>query len=328
MFGRRGDGYLVKHIDPIVALTPYLMPMRCDAQVMLGYEIEYEPLARYIVKMRSEGYRLTFMDVFFASYVRTIAGLPELNRFIANKRIYARKELAVSFVLLKDTRDASVEENTVKCKFDPYDTIFDVSSRLSEAITANRREDADNAAMKLAKLLLNPVLASVVAGSARFLDYIGLLPKAIREASPFHTSLFFTNMASIGMPAVNHHIYNFGTTSLFLSLGSIKRVVDFDAEGKPVRKRVLPVGVVADERVCAGMIYSKMVASMLRYLKNPELLEEKPEVVLFDEGHVYGLPPAPRKRHLPRFRKKAREGNAAFSDGQSSLRRKRTKRLS
>lgn len=307
MFGRRRDGYLVKKIDPIVALTPYLMPMRCDAQVMLGYDVDYERLARYIVEKGREGARLSFMDLFFAAYVRTIAELPELNRFIANKRIYARGELAVSFALLKDTKDGSIEENTVKCKFDPHDTVFDVASRISQAIASCRREDADNSAMKLATLLLNPVLATLVAGAARLLDRWGLMPKALMEASPFHTSMFFTNMASIGMPAVNHHIYNFGTTSLFLSIGSVKRVVEIGADGKAMRRRVLPVGVVADERVCAGMVYSKMVASMLRYLASPELLEEKPKTVLFDEGHVYSLPPAPKKKRFRRFGRKADE---------------------
>lgn len=39
------------------------------------------------------------------------------------------------------------------------------------------------------------------------------------DALPFHTSLFVTNMASIGMTRVYHHIYNFGDTTMFLSLG-------------------------------------------------------------------------------------------------------------
>lgn len=33
MFGFRPDGRRVSSIDPIVGITPYLMPMRCDAQV-------------------------------------------------------------------------------------------------------------------------------------------------------------------------------------------------------------------------------------------------------------------------------------------------------
>ena len=296
MFGRRADGRVVKNIDPIIGLTPYLMPMRCDAQVMLSYKLDYERLARYIVRKSGEGYKITFMDLVIAAYVRTISQLPELNRFIANKRIYARTELTTSFAVLKNTRDGSAAENTAKCKFDPHDTIFDVSARIAKAIDISRREDADNNTMKVAQLLNNPLVANIVVLIARVLDRYGLLPRIIVDASPFHTSMFIANMASIGMPAVNHHIYNFGTTSLFLGLGAIQREVELDGKGNPVRKRWLPIGVVADERVCEGVNYGKMITSITNYLNNPELLEKPPEQVFFDEGNVYSEPKVPHKR--------------------------------
>ncbi len=296
MFGHRSDGKLVRGVDPIVALTPYLMPMRCDAQVMLNYKVEYERLARYIVKKGGEGIKITFMDLVIAAYVRVMSQIPELNRFIANKRFYARNELTCSFVVLQSTRDGSVAENTTKCKFDPHDTIFDVAARVAKAIAESRKEDADNSTMKVAKFLLNPYLATVIAALARILDRYGLLPRYLVDASPFHTGLFVTNMASIGMPAVNHHIYNFGTTSQFVSIGNVQRTTELSPDGKPYVKRWLPIGVVADERVTAGMVYSKMVTEMIRYLTNPELLEKPPEQVFWDEGNKYSEPKVPLKK--------------------------------
>ena len=227
MFGRRADGRVLKEIDPIIALTPYLMPMRCDAQVMSNYKLDYEKMARYIVEQGNKGHKISFMEIIFAAYVRTVSQLPEINRFVANKRLYARTQLTISFALLKDTGDPSkIEENTVKCYFDPRDTIYDVAERVQQAIEQNRREEADNSTMKVAKLLLNPILANIVVALARFTDRYGILPKYILDASPFHTTMFFTQMASIGMPAVNHHIYNFGTTSLFVSMGRRRRQSD------------------------------------------------------------------------------------------------------
>ena len=306
MFGKRADGFLVRAEDPIIALTPYLMPMRCDAQVMLNLKLDYEKMARYIVAKGADGYKLTFINIVFAAYVRTVSQIPELNRFIANKRMYARKELAISFVVLKNTQDGSVQENTAKCKFDPRDTIFDVAARTAQAIELSRKEEIDNSTMKLAKFLNNPFLATTIVGIARILDRYGIMPKAIIEASPFHTSLFFINMASIGMPAVNHHIYNFGTTSLFLSIGSVERSVGVGSDGQAQRKRLLPVGITADERVCAGMVYAKMVALVTKYFENPALLEVPPEHVVFDQGHSYGLPPAPPHKRFRRIRRVAR----------------------
>lgn len=296
MFGKRYDGFLVKDIDPIVSLTPYLMPMRCDAQVMLTYKADYEKLARYIIEKGAQGYKITFMDIILAAYVRSLSQMPEINRFIANKRTYARKEAAVSFAVLKNTSDGSVQENTAKCKFDPRDTIFEVSARIKAAVDICREEEADNSTMKIAQFLKMPLLANLIVGLARILDRYGLLPKFIIEASPFHTSMFFTNNASIGLPAVLHHIYNFGTTSQFVSIGNIERITTVDSQGKPLRKNYLPIGVTADERICAGMVYSKFLSHFFQCISNPEIMEKPPEKVFFDENHEYSLPQVKKKK--------------------------------
>ena len=55
MFGRRPDGKRVRDVDPIVQVTPYLMPMRCDAQVFLEHKLDYEMLSRYIIRKAQEG---------------------------------------------------------------------------------------------------------------------------------------------------------------------------------------------------------------------------------------------------------------------------------
>lgn len=291
MFGRRADGRVLREIDPIIALTPYLMPMRCDAQVFSNYKLDYEKMARYIVEQGGKGHKLTFMELIFAAYVRSVSQVPQVNRFVVNKRLYARTQLTISFIVLKDTGDPNViAENTVKCYFDPRDTIYDVTERVSKAIAENRQEEADNSTMKVAKLLLNPILANIVVFLARTLDRYGILPKYILDASPFHTSMFFTQMASIGMPAVNHHIYNFGTTSLFVSMGTVQRETIVGPDGKVTRKRWLPVGFTADERICAGAEWAKLVERMMYYLSHPEELETPPEKVYFEEANEYSIP--------------------------------------
>ena len=295
MFGHRSDGYLIRDIDPIVALTPYIMPMRCDAQVMSDYKVDFEKLARYIVAKGDEGYKITFMEIVIAAYVRVVSQIPEVNRFVSNKRLYARNELAVSFALLQNTTSGKVAENTTKCLFDPSDTIYDVADRISETVERCRKEEADNSTMKIAKLLLKPVLANSVVSLARVLDRYGILPRYVLDASPFHTSLFVTNLASIGLPAVNHHIYNFGTCSQFVSIGSVERSMTTDAQGKAVRKRLLPLGIVCDERIAEGAMYAKMLALWVRLLSDPEQLETPPAKVFYDEGHEYHLDP-PKKR--------------------------------
>ena len=291
MFGFRPEGRRIHDVDPIVAITPYLMPQRCDAQVFLSHDADYEPLMRYIAEKAREGHKITFMELLIASYVRGVSQVPETNRFIMNKQFYNRTELAVSFVVLRPTEDGQPEENAVKVKFDPSDTIFEVSARVKQIIAEGRRTDDDSFAIKLASALLKvPLLPNLVVHVANFLDHHDLFPKALMDALPFHTSLFVTNMASIGMTRVYHHIYNFGDTTMFLSLGCPERSHAVDATGKVFRKCTLPMGMTVDERICGGAVYARLFASMKHYLKHPEELEAPPDRVYYNEGAEYHVP--------------------------------------
>ena len=294
MFGRRSDGYLIKKIDPIVAMMPHIMSERNDAMVQLEYEIDYGKLARYVVKKEQEtGIKLRFMDVVIAAFVRTIAELPELNRFIINKRIYARNTLSVSFAVLRSNGEnvSDVDENTTKCYFDPHDTIYQVSDRITKIIDQARQPDADNATMRVASALLKSPIARPAVSLLKWMDKHGIMPRFVIDASPFHTSLFLTNNASVGLPAVFHHIYNFGSTTMFWSMGAPRKKIDLDKDGKAVRTRVMPIGVTVDERVAAGRVFGMMIARMMRYFNDPSLLEQPPEQVNWDEGHEVKLAP-------------------------------------
>ena len=291
MFGFRPDGRRVKGIDPTVRITPYIMPMRCDAQVFLDYEAEYEPMMRFIAQKSRQGLKITFMEIIMAAYVRAVSQVPEINRFIMNKQFYNRKELAISFTLLMDTEDGSIKENAVKIFFDPSDTIFDVSARCQQKIANNRDPEEGSFVIKLASALLKiPGLATTVVGLVKLLDRYGLCPKALLDELPFHTSMFITNNASIGLMKVYHHIYNFGNTSLFVGMGKPNRYNTVDAQGNPVRKCTLPIGITADERVCGGATYARFFAVMNKCLKNPELLETPPEQVFFNNGIEFHVP--------------------------------------
>jgi len=282
----------VRNLDPIIEAMPYLMPMRCDAMVFLGHDLEYEPLMRYIAeKARTEKIKITFMELVIAAYVRAISQVPEINRFIINKQYFNRTELTCSLVVLVDTEDDSVKENTIKIRLDPSDTIYDVRARVLKKVEENRKEDDLGGAVKIAKVVLKiPGLTSIIVWAARFLDRYGILPSFLIDELPFHTSMFLTNNASIGLKSVYHHIYNFGNTSAFLAIGTPDRGFKMDAKGKPVRFATIPIGVTVDERVCGGATFAKMFTIMKQCLKNPKLLETPPEQVFYNEGAEYHEP--------------------------------------
>lgn len=290
MFGRRPDGRRLKDVDPIVQITPYLMPMRCDAQVFLEHKVDYEMLSRYIAKKGVEGQKVTFMQLIVAAYVRGVSQHPEINRFIKNKQYYSRNNLSVSFTLLKDSQNHDSPESTVRIEFDPSDTLFDVRDRMVAAVEANRGETSEGDAFvdKLAGGVLKvPGLASLVVGIVRALDRYGLAPGAFIKELPFYSSMFITNNASIGLHHVWHHIYNFGNVSAFFGMGSVLKEATVDAEGKVRMKRWLPIGVTVDERVTSGAHYAAFFADVVRCLNHPELLEMPPEAVRYDKGMEY-----------------------------------------
>ena len=293
MFGRRPDGRRLKNVDPIVQITPYLMPMRCDAQVFLEHKLDYEMLSRYIAQKGREGQRVTFMQLIIAAYVRGVSQHPEINRFIKNKQYYARNNLSVSFTLLKESQNHDSPESTVRIEFDPSDTLFDVRDRMISAVEANRGETSDGDVFvdKLAGGVLKiPGLASLVVGIVRILDRYGLAPGAFIRELPFYSSMFITNNASIGLHHVWHHIYNFGNVSAFFGMGSVLKEATVDAEGKVRMKRWLPIGVTVDERVTSGAHYAAFFADVVRCLNHPELLETPPETVRYDAGMEYHVP--------------------------------------
>ena len=290
MFGHRPDGKRLSKIDPIVRITPYLMPMRCDAQVFLEHKMDMEMLTRYIARKGTEGQKITFMQIVVAAYVRGISQHPEINRFIMNRQYYARNNCSVSYTILKEMQNHDSPETAVRILFDLTDTLFDVRDRMNHAVESSRGEENDTFVEKLASFVLAvPGLAATIVALVRLLDRFGIAPAVLMKELPFYSGMFITNNASIGLHHVWHHIYNFGNVSMFIGMGSPLRE-PVNEDGKMRMKRMLPIGITVDERVCSGAHYAAFFADVVRYLNNPELLEQPPEKVKFDPGVEYHVP--------------------------------------
>ncbi len=273
----RADGKRVKNADPMYTVAAFIMNERHDSMNMIELDIPLEPIQNYINEKRKQDVSISHMSVVLAAYVRTLCEFPQLNRFIVNKRIYARNEIAVGMVVL---RAGQMDNGTMaKMYFDYENTVFDVNNILNDFIEENRSDGTNNGTEKAIRFLLKiPGVLPIGVGLARFADRHGLLPKPIIDASPFHTSLVISNLASIRTNHIFHHCYSFGTTGVIITMGN-SREVAFKEGGEIVYKKCMPLGVVMDERICSGSYFAMAFRKMRKYLENPALLEQRPEVM-------------------------------------------------
>lgn len=275
----RADGYRVRTNDAMYELVPYIMPYRYDASNSVTVDIDLGLMQEYIRKCRKKGINMSHMSIIIAGALRIASQNPCLNRFVMNRKIYARNHFCVSFVTLQPGKTS---DTVNKLYFNLDDDIFAVNSKVQEAIERTQQPASQNALDKLmASLVRVPFLVGAVVGVLKFIDKYFTLPFSIINASPFHTSLFVTNLASIRTNAIYHHLYEFGTTGIFISMGQPEKRIEKNGETVE-EKKIMPLGIVTDERIANGHYYGRCFRELNRYYKNPELLEVPPEQIVKD----------------------------------------------
>lgn len=283
-FGDRYDGRKLRSLDPFYKIIPYIMRTRIDAQNYFEEKIEISNTEAFIIRKRREtGERISFLHVIIAAMVRTISQKPGINRFVAGQKIFARNEISISFVLKKEFNEES-PETTLKVKFNAADSFMDIVRKVNTAIEENRKPDTKNDTDKLAKLIMAipGQLVRFLVWVLRSLDYIGLMPKIINRLSPFHTSVFITDLGSIGIQPVYHHLYDFGTTSLFVAFGIKMKEKVINSDNEITNKKYVRVCVVTDERIVDGHYFATAFKLYRNLIKRPEVLDQPPEKVYDD----------------------------------------------
>ena len=273
MFGYRSDGKKIKDLPPIFKIMPCVMPERVDSQVYFKQDIALKSLDEYIDRKAEEGIKISYMNIVYAAIVKIIGERLNLNRFAMNGSLYQRNKVYVSLVIKKSLTDDGTE-TPIKLDFDGSENIFEIKNKLDEAIEKNKEVSNMNGTDKLtlAFSFIPNGLIRVAFKFLMFLDKHGLMPKKIIEVSPFHTSVFLTNVGSLGIDSIYHHIYNFGTTSMFFSMGKKKKSYIYE-DDEFRQEKCITLAFVGDERICDGYYYASSFKLLSKYLKKPELLE-------------------------------------------------------
>ena len=173
-------------------------------------------------------------------------------------------------------------------EFEKDATLFDVAQTFHKCVGEAKKDgengesnDGTQALVKIINMCPSFIIKGII-GTLRFLDNRGLMPKAINKLSPFHSSIYITNVGSIGLSSVYHHLYEFGTTSLFFAIGKMYAVKELQADGTFKTRNKIKVRIVVDERICDGFYFSQAIKHFRHLMNNPELLLEKPNYISTD----------------------------------------------
>lgn len=253
---KRSDGKRIKYEDILVKMTPHFMKTRNDAVNQIMHPVRVEDMDAWIrEKSEKEGIVFNYMHVVMATIVRLLATRQRLNRFVVRGAVYQRNCISISLTVKRSLRDEGAE-STIKVPFTGEETIYEVKEKIDNAIKESI--DEDNKTQKTIKKLavLPNWLLRFAIGTIKWLDNRNMLPKALINASPFHTSVYVTYLKSIRCDAVFHHIYNFGTTGIFVAIGKEKFAPVADFEELKVGK-IMNLGITMDERFCDGFYFAK-----------------------------------------------------------------------
>lgn len=285
MFGKRPDGRLVRTLDPMQKIMPYLMTSRTDSMNMYEDTFACRPMDLYIKEKAEQGIKLSYMHIIIAAVVRLIALRPQLNRFVMNGRIYTRPKIWVSFVVHPSLHDGSTG-TTIKLCFEGTETILEVAEKVSAAIEKETTgRVGENDTDKLMRVLMNCIpgpLIKLVIGTLMWMDRHNIMPKLIVDLSPFHTSFFITNLKSLGINHIYHHVYEFGTTGLFFAMGKEKPAAVVQKGGEIAPQKLMGYGLVSDERFCDGLYFALSLRQLRKFMYNPALLETPLEAKVED----------------------------------------------
>ncbi|HRG04212.1 MAG TPA: 2-oxo acid dehydrogenase subunit E2 [Paludibacteraceae bacterium] len=284
-WGDRYDAWRVRKVDPVFSVIPYFLRTRMDAQNYFEERIPIDNIEAFIREHKEEIPGLSLMHVVIAALVRLISQRPNLNRFVMWNKIFARNYLNIS-IAVKRTLSDEGEETLIKPYFLPTDTLYDVVKKIKKEQEENQQVGQQNTSDMISKILgvLPDFMMRIVVFSLLWMDKVGLLPRFIEQASPWHCSFFLTNIGSIGVESIYHHLYEFGNCSIFVALGkkSQRHTVSRSGDVKPYKSILLKF--VLDERICDGYYYASSMRTLAKIFQNPEQLLTPPEKVLVDEG--------------------------------------------
>jgi len=275
-WGDRRDGRRVK-APGLQTVMGYLLPKRTDCEVYINDTIDATELLKYLEKKNAShpDYKTTIFHCAIAAMARIVRERPLMNRFIQGYRMYERNEISISFVVKRRFADGA-DESLMVLVPDDADNLDTISRRIVGNVAETRKSEHSTGGVDalldgFAKLP-RPVLM-VAVRIIRWLDFWGINPKALTEGDPNYTTILCSNLGSIKTPAVYHHLNNYGTNSIMVTVGTLHKEEILMPDGTKQIRDVIDYGATLDERIADGFYFARSMRLIKHVFAHPELLD-------------------------------------------------------
>ena len=273
--GDRFDAKYLKNVDSMHFIMPFMYPNRCDNEAFFSFKIDLTAVNAYLEKKNAENpdYKYNLFQCLIAAALKTITLRSKLSIFIHDRKMYKRNEVSAAFTVKQEFSDDGGEVLAfIHSK--PDCTIDDLHNEIRRQLLKLKNKnyvDESTGIMdkfnKLPKFISRPIIGGICR-----LEKKGLILPALVETDPYHSTVNFANLGSIGLPSGYHHLTNWGTTSMFIVVGEKGRMPFYEND-QIVFKEGVELNITMDERIADGYYFSKSMKMMQYFLQHPELLE-------------------------------------------------------
>ena len=270
----RYDAARVRVPYDLNGLFPYLMKGRNESAVYFPIDVDAEPLLAYIAEHKGTDQEVTLFQAFMLAAVKVLRARPTLNRYIIGRRVYQRRDIVLGFTARKSMTDDG-QESEVLLTIKPEDDRAAILAKLKGEIAAAKgtAQKADEKIFGFFMRLPRSVLRLAVWLFERWDFYVDT-PKFLRGIDPLRCSVYVANLGSIQLDAPYHHLYEWGTCPLFVTIGQIKPQVVVGEDGRPTVKRIMPLRCTLDERTADGYYDARSLDLFNEFISHPASLEE------------------------------------------------------
>lgn len=276
----RKDGTRIKNLSGMGQLIMDLNPLRIGSEVYINEDVDVTELMKYLKAKKKVDNDLTFFHAIVTVMGKTIYSKEKLNYFISNRHLYKRNEVVISFVAKVEFNE-SAEEIMILIPIEEHDNIDKISKKIKDKVASIRnkkeKESPDkkgaNSAIDVIGKLPNIIRVPLV-GILKKFDSKGFLPESLKEDNLYYSTAIVSNLGSIKCDSIYHHLSDFGTCSIIMTIGEVKdKTVLID--GKEEVRQFCEFGITLDERIADGFYFAGAVKIIEEICKNPKLLEEE-----------------------------------------------------